>query len=186
MISVRAIFKECPLLVKSWVLIILEWTLWSPGAMQTSTTEVCIPCLFWLCCEARGILAPWPGIKPVPPASEAQSPNHWTTKEVPLYFLNFYLGCMCGQSLSRVWLFATLWTVAQQPPLSMLFARQEYWSGLPCPLPGDLLSQESISCVAGRFFTSEPSAKPRVCIFRKQFIFSAWGVYSFACGSYSW
>ena len=39
---------------------------------------------------------------------------------------------------SRVWLFATLWTVAHQAPLSMSFSRQEYWSRLPCPSPGDL------------------------------------------------
>ena len=35
-------------------------------------------------------------------------------------------------------LFATLWTVARQAPLSMGFSRQEYLSGLPCPPPGDL------------------------------------------------
>ena len=35
-------------------------------------------------------------------------------------------------------LFVTLWTVAYQSPLSMEFPRQEYWSGLPCPAPGDL------------------------------------------------
>ena len=39
---------------------------------------------------------------------------------------------------SRVRLSATLWTVAHQAPLSMGFSRQEYWSGLPCPPPGDL------------------------------------------------
>ena len=33
---------------------------------------------------------------------------------------------------------ATLWTVAHQAPLSMGFSRQEYWSGLPCPPPGEL------------------------------------------------
>ena len=33
---------------------------------------------------------------------------------------------------------ATLWTLARQAPLSMEFSRQEYWSGLPCPPPGDL------------------------------------------------
>ena len=33
---------------------------------------------------------------------------------------------------------ATLWTVAHQASLSMRFSRQEYWSGLPCPSPGDL------------------------------------------------
>ena len=40
--------------------------------------------------------------------------------------------------LSRVQLFATPWTVARQPPLSMEFSRQEYWSGLPFPSPADL------------------------------------------------
>ena len=39
---------------------------------------------------------------------------------------------------SRVRLFATLWTVARQPPLSMAFSRQAYWSGYACPSPGDL------------------------------------------------
>ena len=39
---------------------------------------------------------------------------------------------------SRVWLFATPWTVACQAPLSTEFSRQEYWSGLPFPSPGDL------------------------------------------------
>ena len=42
------------------------------------------------------------------------------------------------KSLSRVQLFATLWTVAHQATLSMGFSRQEYWSGLPFPSPGDL------------------------------------------------
>ena len=39
--------------------------------------------------------------------------------------------CVCVKSLSCVRLFATLWTVAHQAPLSMGFSRQEYWSGLP-------------------------------------------------------
>ena len=42
------------------------------------------------------------------------------------------------KQLSRVRLFATLWTVAHQAPSSMGFSRQEYWSGLPFPSPGDL------------------------------------------------
>ena len=42
------------------------------------------------------------------------------------------------KSLSHVRLFATPWTVAYQAPLSMGFSRQEYWSGLPFPFPGDL------------------------------------------------
>ena len=40
--------------------------------------------------------------------------------------------------LSRLWLFVTLWIVARQAPLPMEFSRQEYWSGLPFPSPGDL------------------------------------------------
>ena len=43
-----------------------------------------------------------------------------------------------AQSLNHVRLFATPWTVAHQAPLSMGFSRQEYWSGLPFPTPGDL------------------------------------------------
>ena len=42
------------------------------------------------------------------------------------------------KSLSSVQLFATPWTVARQAPLSIKFSRQEYWSGLLCPPPGDL------------------------------------------------
>ena len=42
------------------------------------------------------------------------------------------------KSLSGVWLFVTPWTVAYQALRSMGFSRQEYWSGLPFPSPGDL------------------------------------------------
>ena len=42
--------------------------------------------------------------------------------------------------LSHVWLFETPWTVAYQTMLSMEFSRQEHWSGLPFPTPGDLLN----------------------------------------------
>ena len=41
-------------------------------------------------------------------------------------------------SFNHVRLFATLWTIAHQAPLSMGFSRQECWSGLPGPPPGDL------------------------------------------------
>ena len=49
--------------------------------------------------------------------------------------------CVCARALSRfthVQPFVTIGTVARQAPLSMGFSRQEYWSGLPCPPPGDL------------------------------------------------
>ena len=54
--------------------------------------------------------------------------------------------------------FGTLWTVAHEAPLSMEFPRQEYWSGLPFPSPGDP-SDPGIKPVslalAGEFFTTE-------------------------------
>ena len=61
---------------------------------------------------------------------------------------------VCAKSLSRVWLFATPWTVAHQAPLSMGLSRQEYWSGLPFSPQGDLPDQGPVGLlVAGRFFT---------------------------------
>ena len=48
------------------------------------------------------------------------------------------VGCVMLSPFSRVRLFVTLWTVAHQAPLSMGVSRQEYWSGLPFPPPGDL------------------------------------------------
>ena len=48
------------------------------------------------------------------------------------------------KSLSRVRLFATLWTVAHQAPLSMGFSRQEYWSRVPLPSPGALPNPEEL------------------------------------------
>ena len=61
---------------------------------------------------------------------------------------------------SGVRLFATRWTVALQAPLFMGFSRQEYWSGLPFPSPGDLpdpgieASSLMSPALAGRFFTT--------------------------------
>ena len=43
-----------------------------------------------------------------------------------------------GCVLTCILLFATLWTIAHQAPLFMEFSRQDYWSGLPFPSPGDL------------------------------------------------
>ena len=49
--------------------------------------------------------------------------------------------CAVLSRFSRIRLFATPWIVAHQAPLSMGFSRQGYWSGLPCPPPGDLPDQ---------------------------------------------
>ena len=51
-------------------------------------------------------------------------------------FSNFIL--LCPLMLCRVGLFVTPWTIAHQSSLSVGFSRQEYWSVLPCPPPGDL------------------------------------------------
>ena len=74
---------------------------------------------------------------------------------------------MCVHVLSHfscVRLFVTPWTVASQAPLSMELSRQEYWSGLPFPSPGDLpnpgIEPASPVC-AGGFFTTESPGKPR-------------------------
>ena len=48
-----------------------------------------------------------------------------------------YFACVLSH-FNCVQLFETLWTVACQAPLPLGFSRQEYWSGLPCPPPGDL------------------------------------------------
>ena len=66
---------------------------------------------------------------------------------------------------SCVWLFVTTWTVACQAPLSMEFSRLGYWSGLPCPPPGDLpdpglepVSLASPALQAGSFPTEPPGS----------------------------
>ena len=64
-------------------------------------------------------------------------------------------------SLSCAQLFVTPWTVACQPPKSVGFSRQEYWSGLPFPSPGDLPNPGTFaSALACRFFNNEPPRKP--------------------------
>ena len=69
---------------------------------------------------------------------------------------------VCAQSLSHVQLFVTPWTVARQALLSMGFSRQQYWSGLPRPSPGDLphpVVRPASLALAGGFFTTEPLRK---------------------------
>ena len=88
---------------------------------------------------------------------------------------------MHAQSLSRVWLFATPWTIAHQAPLSMVFPKQKYWSGLPFPTPGDHLNPgiKPVSLAspafAGGFFTTEPPGKPSVaCSVLNKYLLNKW------------
>ena len=69
------------------------------------------------------------------------------------------------QSLSCVRLFTTPQTAARQAPLSMGFSRQEYWSGWPCPPPGDLPDPRIkpwSPATAGGFFMIKTPGNPRV------------------------
>ena len=74
--------------------------------------------------------------------------------------------CMHVCMLNRVQFFETPWTVACQSPLSMKFSRQEYWSGLPFPCPGDLPNpgiepgSPASPALAGGFFATVPPEEP--------------------------
>ena len=106
--------------------------------------------------------------------------NYWTTRQVSQLFLtrappgSFYLVL---QMTSWLFLFSrsvasdsfvTLWSVAREAPLSVECFRQEYWSGLPFPSPGDLPDsgiRSTSPALASRFFTVEPPGKlPGKCV----------------------
>ena len=103
-----------------------------------------------------------------PPVMGAWGLSHWPTRQVPKpVFLDYLLcvGCYwppcCMLShYSHVRLFLTPCTAARQAPLSVGFSRQEYWSGLPFPPPGDLphpgteFAPLRTPALAGGFFTT--------------------------------
>ena len=71
--------------------------------------------------------------------------------------------CVYARTLSHVLLFVTPWTVDCQAPLSMEFYRQEHWSGLPFPPPGDLPNlgiEPGSLALAENSLLSGSSAKP--------------------------
>ena len=73
-----------------------------------------------------------------PPPTTLNEAKKKKKKKIPggrEYTSSFFCVPSC---FSCVQLLATPWTVAHQAPLSLEFSRQEYWSGLPCPPPGDL------------------------------------------------
>ena len=83
-------------------------------------------------------------------ASRLTAENFYLT-----YFLLNVVVKVKVKSLSLVRLFATPWTAAYQAPPSMGFSRQEYWSGVPLPSPGDLPKPGSPTLEADTL-TSEP------------------------------
>ena len=105
----------------------------------------------------------------------SSTPSYWQTQVLVrnLLFSSFsrsfhwqvYSVCvLVAQSCPRVQLFVTPWTVAYQALLSMEFSRQEYWSGLPCPSPGNLpnpgIESRSPSLQADSL-PSKPPGKPK-------------------------
>ena len=70
--------------------------------------------------------------------------------------------------LSYIWLFVTPWTSAPQAPLSMEFYKQEYWSGLPFPSPGNFHDpgiEPASPVLAGWFFTiASPGKGMFICL----------------------
>ena len=85
----------------------------------------------------------------------------------PCSLLSWVLFFVYSLSCILVQLLATPGTTAHQAPLSMEIPRQEYWSGLPFPSPGDLpnagLKPVSLALASG-FFTIEPPEKPKLDI----------------------
>ena len=99
---------------------------------------------------------PNPGIKPRSPYIAGRFFTVWVTREA-LYYA-------WVKSLSRVRLFATPWTIAHQAPQSMEFSRQEGWSELPFPSPGDLPNpgiEPASPALQADALPSEPPGKVR-------------------------
>ena len=93
----------------------------------------------------------------------------WGSPKIISFYFNFSLFCVCvSVTLSCVWPSATPWTVAHQAPRR--FSRQECWSGLSCPPPGDLpnpgIEPASLTSPAltARFFTTSATREARMII----------------------
>ena len=100
-----------------------------------------------------------PGIKPGSPALQADDllTELWRKSSIDIWYWHQF--SWLTQSCPTL---ATPWTIAHKDPLSVGFPRQEYWSGLPFPSPGDLpnpgteprsLILQAASCIACGFFT---------------------------------
>ena len=116
-------------------------------------------------CPSPGDI-PHPEIKPVSPMSPVLVCGFLTT-EPPLNINCLKHFLLLLSRFSRVRLCATPQTAAHQAPPSLGFSRQEYWSGLPFPSPGDLPNPgiKPVSpmspVLAGRFLTTEPPGKAK-------------------------
>ena len=105
---------------------------WAPPSWNSPDKNTGVGCLSFL----QGIF-PTQGLNPGLPHCRRMLYQLSHQGSSPTFFVSA-LYMLCTQLFSRVRLFATPWTAARQAPLSMGLSRQEYWSGLPCPPPGDL------------------------------------------------
>ena len=95
-----------------------------------------------------------------------------------ILWIHFYdLCCCCWVAKLCLIFWGTPWTVAHQGPLSMGFPRQEHWSGLLFPSPGDLPDpgiEPASPALAGGFFTAQAPGKPfpmnTYCLFWSSFV----------------
>ena len=93
--------------------------------------------------------------------SKLRKPNNKQTTQASL--LGPIERCLHTQLLNCIRLFVTPWTAAHQAPQSLVFSRQEYWSGLPFLSPEEYSwprDQTHVSYMADRFFTTETPGKP--------------------------
>ena len=104
-----------------------------PGGLDENHCEVC---LSW---KGKLSVSPCEYQGRTHEAADMQASSNWLCNDRDVHSLNIpFTQLELCQLLSRVWLLATLWTVACQAPLSMGFSRQEYWSRLPFPPPEDI------------------------------------------------
>ena len=107
--------------------------MWQPGEEGSLGENVCMCIYGWsLCCTPETITTLLTGYTTIENKKLKKK-----FKKLIMHKLIILYMC-CALLFSGVWLFASPWTAALHAPLSMGLSRQEYWSGLPCPPPGDL------------------------------------------------
>ena len=128
---------------------LLVWLVWTPCCPRDSQESYSAAAK-----SLQSCLTLCDPIDGSPPGSSVPGILQARTLEwVAISFSNAWKWKVKVKSLSPVWLFDTLWTIAYQAPLSMGFSRQEYWSGLPLPSPFLF----SITIQNNQFFSSQPS-----------------------------
>ena len=134
--------------------------------------------ILWLHCKACGILVPWPGFEPMPPAVEAQSPNHWTTSKLFFNLNTLTLSSCCSLRPSLI-------HIPQTQEISInsskLYKRQE----CSCLLAASCKLQKSILLVNPRDLI--------LVLFYLSFqhltwwsLLPSWNLFSWPCDAHTW